>query len=148
MQVKEIMIKKVITVSPEMTCQEIAKLLFTKKISGAPVVDNKGKLIGIVSEKDIFRAFYPSYQEFYERPVDHIDFDKLESEAINKAKKKVAEVMTKELITVSPDTPILKIGALMIARGIHRVPVVDKEKLVGIVTRRDIYRSITKTYLE
>lgn len=144
MKVAEIMKKDVVVIKKGTSYQEVAEILVKNKISGAPVVDKEGKIIGVISEKDLFRAVYPSYREFYESPESHLDFEKLEEEAKKAGGKKVEEFMSPRLITANPDTPVLKIGALMVATGIHRVPVVEKGKVVGMVSRRDIYRAILK----
>jgi CBS domain-containing protein len=144
MKVQDVMKKDVIAIKKGTSYKEVAEILLKNKISGAPVVDEEGKLIGVVSEKDLFRAIYPGYKEFYEAPESVLDFEKLEREAKSAGDKKVEEFMSSRLITASPDTPILKIGALMIATGIHRVPVVKDDKLVGMVSRRDVYRAILK----
>ncbi len=144
MKIRELMKRDVIVIKKGTSYQEVAKVLVDNKISGAPVVDEKGKIIGVVSEKDLFRAVYPSYSEFYESPESHLDFEKIEEEAKKGGDKKVEEFMSVRLITADPETPVLKIGALMVANGIHRVPVVEDGKVVGMVSRRDIYRAILK----
>ncbi len=144
MKVGEIMQKEVVTVPKDTPFREVAKILIDKKISGAPVTDETGKIVGVVSEKDLFRAVYPSYEDFYESPESHLDFEEMEAEAKLANHKKVEDFMSSRLITADPETPVLKIGALMVATGIHRVPVVEGGKVVGMVGRRDIYRAILK----
>ena len=148
MLVREVMKKNVVVVDKEMTCRDAAEVLLQHKISGAPVTDETGKLVGVISEKDLFRAVYPSQAEFIETEGAYLDFEKLEQEAKGAGDKKVSEVMSMRLITATPDTPVLKIGAQMIASGIHRIPVIDGEKLVGMVSRRDIYSRILKNYFK
>jgi CBS domain-containing protein len=144
MKVRELMNENVIVIKKGASYHEVARILVENKISGAPVVDEAEKIIGVVSEKDLFRAVYPSYNEFYESPESHLDFEELEEEAGGAGDKKVEEFMSARLITADPETPVLKIGALMVASGIHRVPVVKDGKVVGMVSRRDIYRAILK----
>ena len=146
MLVKEVMQRKVVVVDAHMTCREVAEVLLQHKISGAPVVDEKSQLVGVVSEKDLFRAIYPSQAEFIESEAAYLDFEKLEGEAKGAGERKVSEVMSARLIVATPDTPVLKIGAQMIASGIHRIPVADQGKVVGMVSRRDIYSTIFKDY--
>ena len=144
MKVGEVMQKNVVAVKKGTPYREVAKILVEKKVSGAPVIDETGKIIGVVSEKDLFRAVYPSYEDFYESPESHLDFEELEEEAKTANDKKVEDFMSTRLITADPETPVLKIGALMVATGIHRVPVVVDGKVVGMVGRGDIYRAILK----
>jgi CBS domain-containing protein len=89
---------------------------------------------------------FPSYREFYETPDAFLDFEELEKEVTRAGERRVEEVMAQRLITATPETPILKIASQMIASGIHRIPVVEGQKLVGIVSRRDIYRAIMREY--
>jgi len=144
MKVKEIMKKEVITVSPDTSFEEGVKLLFKSRISGMPVVNRRKTVVGLVSEKDFFRALHPSYQEYYESPISFTKFEELERDALAKVKSlKVRDIMTQEVEAVSVNTPLLKIGAIMLAKHIHRLPVIDgRRKLLGIVSRRDIYRAI------
>jgi len=147
MKVKEIMKTEVIRLNQNMSWREAAAMLLENNISGGPVVDDEGSLVGVLSEKDLFRGIYPSYEDFYKTPGAHLDFEKLEKEAGQVENKTVGNVMNKRLITASPDDPILKIGGQMVASGIHRVPVVDENKnLVGTVSRGDIYRAILANY--
>jgi len=143
MLVKDIMFTDFITLSPKMTFFEAAKIFLSKRISGAPVVDEKGTLVGILSEKDLFRGLYPSYEKYYTDPDYYLSEQGLQ-EAMEESKNKLVEdVMSKRIITATPETPILKIGGLMVATGIHRIPVIDKNnKVIGMVTRGDTYRKI------
>lgn len=139
---------EIVTIPFGTSYREVAKILLSKRVSGAPVVDEKGQLVGVVSEKDLFKAIYPSYNDFYAAPANFIDFDKLEQEAHQTSEKRVEEFMSPRLITTTPTTPILKVGAIMVATGIHRVPVLDKGKLIGMISRGDVYRAILREYFE
>lgn len=148
MKVKDVMKKDLITVHQDMTCYEAASLLLKHKITGAPVVDDQGKLVGVFSEKDIFRALFPNYQSFYENPELFLNPEESEKEVkSNILERKVSEVMKKNFVVANPETPILKVAAQMITTGFHRVPVLENGKLVGIVTRHEIYRAILEKYL-
>lgn len=146
MLVRDVMKTDVVTIPKGMTWRKVAETLLERVISGAPVVETDGRVIGVVSEKDVFRAIYPSYEEWYEGPQAYTDFLALEEEARRAQEKRVEDFMTKRLVSVTSDTPILKVGALMVATGIHRVPVVDQGKLVGMVSRRDIFRAILRVH--
>jgi len=143
MLVKDIMISDYITLSPKTTFFEAAKIFLNNKISGAPVLDETGKLVGVLSEKDLFRGLYPGYEKYYNDP-DYYLSEKALHEAVEEGKNKlVEEVMSKRIITANPDTPLLKIGGLMVATGMHRIPVVDTDgRVIGMVTRGDTYRKI------
>lgn len=146
MLVRDLMHTDVVAISAGTTWRDVARMLLDHRISGAPVVNRDGAVIGVVSEKDVFKAIYPSYEEWYAGPQAFTDFLALEDEARAAQEKHVEQFMSTRVKSVSSDTPILKVGALMVATGIHRVPVVDNGKLVGMVSRRDIFRAILRVH--
>lgn len=143
MLVKNIMTTNVVALHYSMSFLDAAKTLLAYHLSGAPVVSETGELIGVLSEKDLMKAMYPSYQDVYTHPHLFFHDEELE-EAVESAKKKVVgEIMSKRLIVATTDTHIFKIGGQMVATGVHRVPVVDGDKkLVGMVARGDVYRAM------
>lgn len=148
MKVKDIMITKVITVPERATLLETAKILSEHNVSGAPITNAQGVLIGIISEKDLFKALYPSHAEFYDSPGVWIDLDQLEERTVEAADKPIVDLMTREVVTVNPDASLMQVGSIMLVRGIHRVVVVGQENMIlGIVTRKDIYHNILKNRL-
>lgn len=144
MLVKDIMYTDVVCLKTDMNFLEAAALFLQNKISGAPVLDETGKLVGVLSEKDLFRALYPSYKSFYLNPTPFLNEKGLEETAREAKDKTIEEVMTRRVVTTTPHTHVLKIGGLMIASGIHRVPVVDDGKIVGMVSRGTIYRAVMR----
>ncbi len=111
---KDIMTKDVITVGPAASVKELAKTLVRQQISGAPVMNKKGQIVGIVSETDI---------------------------VANKGKQ-VKDIMSKKVSSIAEDTPVEEIAALMTAHKISRLPVMSGQKLVGLVSRADIVGAI------
>ncbi len=147
MKVKEIMETEIIIIPADLTYEEVARELYEKKISGAPVVDRTGKLIGVISEKDLFRLLYPSYRDFYKHPEAYLDYE-LREEKIEELKQRpIAEIVNHQVYTIHPDAPVLRAGSLMLSHGLHRLPVVQNDVLVGIVTRDHIFRGILKKHL-
>lgn len=147
--VRDVMSAVTVVVGPEMTWQESAARLREARVSSAPVVDGEGLLVGILSEKDLFRGLFPKYKEWAETPNGFHDFEDMERDVASVAGgRKVKDVMSHKLITTRPDAPILQIGALMAVSGIHHVPVLESGKVVGMVGRGDIYRSILDRYLK
>lgn len=139
------MVEKVVRISEETTMGEAAELLVRHNVSGLPVVDASDRLLGVVSEKDIFRALYPNFQDIItDAKLWLLSQEKIHDGFLAKKDTPVEKIMTKDVITVSPDDSILKTGSLMLSRGIHRFPVVDNGRLIGIVTRRDIFRRLIK----
>jgi CBS domain-containing protein len=144
MKVKDVMEPNPITIPVSATYEEVAKILYTHGISGAPVIDENGELIGMVSEKDLFRILYPYYRSYYETPVSYTDMEDRENKLEEVKDKKVDVYMTKILVTIEPDAPVMRAGAIMLAKQIHRLPVVENGKMVGIISRRLIYRTILR----
>jgi len=142
MKVRDLMIKEVLTLSPEITYASAVFFLRENKISGAPVVDSSGELIGFVSEKDLFRAIFPTTAGYHRHPEIYSDLESRE-EKVNELKgNAVSHYMIKNVTAVSPDTPILKAGAIMLANGFHRLPVIENNLIVGMIEREHIYRAI------
>jgi CBS domain-containing protein len=146
MIIRELMRATVATVTPETSWKDAAELFFAQQVSAAPVVDGAGRLVGILSEKDLFRGLFPSFREWVQTPETYLDFSIMEHRAAEAATKTVQEVMSTRVLTAGPDTPILKVGALMVSSGIHHIPVVEHDVLVGMVGRGDIYRAILRAY--
>jgi len=158
MLVSQIMSRDVITVRKESTLREAATKLFQNKISGLVVVDESNKILGIVSEKDLYKVIYPDYDEVVngdKKPAIRGSEEPSGSrreEAENNAAEiqniNVAEFMTRNVETVSSTDPIMKAGAIMLIKKINRLPVVDEEgKVIGIVSRRDVYGEVMRVEL-
>jgi CBS domain-containing protein len=143
---KDIMTRQVITVVPEMLVPEVAKLLIEHRISGVPVVTDDHELVGIVTEGDLISKEL----KVKSTPVLSIlgGFIYLESpnrfeEELRKVTAvRVKDLMTKKVIFVNEDTSVSEVASLMVEKRINRVPVVRNKKLVGIITRADIVRSL------
>lgn len=147
MRVRDVMIVPVVTASPETTYEAVAKLLREHRVSGVPIVQKNGALVGIVSEKDLFRALFPLYEEFLMNPEIYANQEQQEDEVEMIRERPIKEYMSHNVITIDADARVLHAGGLMLAHNIHRLPVMDGGKLVGIVTREDIYGTILKKHL-
>ncbi len=147
MKVKEVMKKDIIRVPLGTSLEDVAKLLFKHQISGLLVVDENDKLVGIVSEKDVYKKLYPDYKDYYDNPEINLDFEEMENRAHDVRHLKVEDFMIKNVETVSVDDPLMKAGAVILTKKINRLPVMDGDKLVGIVSRRDIYQKVLQAEL-
>ncbi|MBI4100826.1 CBS domain-containing protein [Candidatus Microgenomates bacterium] len=148
MKVTDALEKNPITVTPQTTLRQIARLIFGAQMSGLPVVDDKGKLVGVVVEKDILSQFYPSQTEYIEDFTSTYDFEAMEERATEKMNLPVEKFMTKNPVTILPQTPLLKAGSLMMSRRFRRLPVVDSRgHLLGMVSLGSIFRAIVKERL-
>jgi len=146
MMVRDVMRDGVEPLVATATWREAAAFMLARRVSAVPVVDPMGKLVGILSEKDLFRALFPSYEDWIKTPNAYHDLEEMERQVSDVGNRTVREVMSTRLITARPDTPVLKIGALMVSSGIHQVPVLDVGKLVGMVGRGEIYRAILEKH--
>ncbi|MDP2924152.1 MAG: CBS domain-containing protein [Candidatus Omnitrophota bacterium] len=147
MLIKDIMTKNVITVSPGMDIHKLAKLFMKKNISGAPVVDKSGKLLGVVKEEGvIFQDKKVHLPTFINLSLGFLTLGtKRYNEEIKKiTASKVSSIMEKDIVTIYPNTRIEDVATLMIEKEIYYLPVVDKDKLVGVITKKDIVRAIAK----
>ena len=143
MKVKDVMKGEVTTVAPETLLREVAALLAERGISGAPVVENGATVVGVVSEADILmkeRTPQARRGGMLGRILEPPD-----PEADAKLVARTAgEAMTSPAVTVESKESIPRAAALMVDRGINRLPVVDGGTLVGIVTRADLVRAFTR----
>lgn len=147
MKVRDVMKKNVAVIRLGSSYEDAAELMYANRFSGLPVVDHKMNLVGIISEKDLFRAIFPRYEEVALGPEEFRDSPQMEREIESLRSSPVENHMRRNVITVSPDAEIMRAGGLMLAHGIHRLPVVEKGRLVGIVTRKEIYGSILERHL-
>lgn len=143
MKAHQIMTRKVITVSPDASISDAAKLMIDFHVSGLPVVDAAGKLVGIVTERDFLRRQEvgtqrkrPRWLEFMRGPSRQaVDF-------VREAGRKVHEIMTHEVYSVIPDAELSDIVDVKERHHIKRVPVVLGDALVGIVSRQNFVEAI------
>ena len=155
MLVKEMMTTDVILLKEYMSLKDAVKVLAAHNISGAPVVDNEDVLVGILTESDILKAIKAAADEVrMVFPSIHsmgimFELSKGETEILEafeeQANMVVMDVMTRNVLTCTPDTTVNEVASIFVKRGINRLPVVDEEgRVVGIITRGDIVRSISK----
>lgn len=115
---REIMSSPPVTIGPDQSVIELAALLSKHRISGVPVVDDQGRLLGVATEADV----------------------------IQRAGDRVCEVMTGSVATVTEDTPVEEIAACFVRHRIKRVPVLRDDRVVGVVSRADIVRAIGQSW--
>ncbi len=143
MRAHQIMTKPVITVSPDATIVEAANLMLQRHISGLPVVDSSGELVGIVSEGDFIRRSEIGTQRKRGRWLRFIlGPGKSASDFVQEHGRKVSEVMTKTPLTITEDTALPEIVELMERNHVKRLPVVQDGKIVGIVSRANLLQAV------
>jgi CBS domain-containing protein len=142
MQAADVMTQNVITVSPDSEVREIASLLLEHGISAVPVVDDGGKVLGIVSEGDLMRRVENDTNRrkswWLKLFAGHDAADYVKSHG-----RRAHEIMTRDPITIEGDMPLHKISRLLEKHHIKRVPVVQAGKLVGIVSRSNLLRGFS-----
>jgi CBS domain-containing protein len=143
MRAHQIMTRPVISVTPETTIVDAANTMLQKHVSGLPVLDAAGKLVGIISEGDFIRRSEIGTQRKRGRFLrfilgpgqDAVDF-------VHEHGRKIAEIMTPEPVTIGEDTPLEEIVRLMEKKNIKRLPVVRGDKVVGIVSRSNLLQAV------
>lgn len=145
MKVADVMNRDVVVVSPRMPLKEVARVLVNRHFSGVPVVDDDGKVLGVVSEGDILvKERGPgAATSIFGRALE------LETWANKHDARDAGDAMTAPAVTIGPLRSVSEAAALMLDRGVNRLPVVDADdKLVGIVTRSDLVRAFVRDDVE
>jgi CBS domain-containing protein len=143
MQAKDVMTSPVLTVAPETSVTDVARLLLDRHISAAPVVDGDGQLLGIVSEGDLMRRPESGTERRASWWLSLISDPQDEAREYFKSHGMHArDVMSRQVISVSEDTPLQEIAALLEKYRIKRVPVVRDRKVVGIVSRANLLQAL------
>ena len=150
MRATDVMTTRVVSVVLETPVEEIARLLLSHRISAVPVLDAAGALVGIVSEGDLMRRADTGTARRTPWWGSLIaDFDDRAREYTRTYGKNAADVMTRTVVTVTPDTTLAEVARVLEERRIKRVPVVDRPgSLVGIVSRADLLRALALRHVE
>ena len=143
MRAHQIMTRPVITVTPETSIVETANIMLQKHVSGLPVVDATGKLVGIVSEGDFIRRSEIGTQRKRGRWLRFIlGPGKSASDFVHEHGRKISEVMTRSPLTIADDTALAEIVELMEKNNVKRLPVIRADKVVGIVSRANLLQAV------
>jgi CBS domain-containing protein len=131
MKARDVMVSPVITTSPHASVQDVAKTLIQHRISALPVLDHTGKLVGMISEGDLLHRVESNTER--RRPWWLDALASSDTHALNYAKshaRRVSDLMTKNVITAAPDTPLYEIAAMLERHSIKRVPIVERGQFV------------------
>ncbi len=142
MIVQDIMTTSVKVTTPDTSIKEIASIMCFNKISGVPVVDENKQMVGVLSEKDILHYMFPDVGEIMGDSGNTLDYEELEGNYHDVMNKKVGDLMSSTVATVSPDIPVLKAASMMWLKKIRRIPVTEGDKLVGIISIGDVHKAI------
>jgi CBS domain-containing protein len=141
----DIMTTEVMTVKKETPLKELAEILYKNRINGVPVVDDEGSLIGIICESDLIRKdkklHIPTVVALFDA-VFYLESSKnIEKEIKQISATTVSDLFTREVVTVDEKTAIDEIATIMTQKKIYTIPVMDGERLVGIVGKGDVIRT-------
>lgn len=146
LKAKDIMTADPLTVTPQTEITQAARLLLGKHINGLPVVDDHGRLKGILCQSDLIaeqkKLPIPSFFTLLDGLIPLTSLKQLQREVEKIAAATVAAAMTPDPVTVSPETSIEEVAALMVDRNFHTLPVVEGGRLVGVVGKEDVLRTL------
>ncbi len=143
MKARDVMVAPVITAKPSSSIKDVAEMMVEKRISGLPVVDDDGKLVGMISEGDLMHRVEARTERRRSWWLRLIAADNvLASEYIQGHSRKVGDLMKPKPITATPETPVSDLAVLMERNAIKRVPIVHDGQLVGIVSRANLVQAI------
>lgn len=143
LKAKDIMTKDVITVKTDTTIEELARTLMKNQISGVPVVDDKGKVVGVVTENDLIsknsRLHIPTILRLFDAYIP-LGTSRLETDIKRMTATTVNDICSKEVITIDSEASLEYIATLITERKIHLLPVLKEGKLVGIIGKKDLIK--------
>jgi CBS-domain-containing membrane protein len=144
MLARDVMVSPVITVSIDATVRDVAQILLEKRISAVPVIDGNGRLAGIATESDLMHRVEAGTERRHSRWLEALQGNRpLAVDYVKSHTTKVADIMTREVVTASPETPLHEIAELLERLHIKRVPIVSKNgDLVGIVSRANLLQAV------
>ena len=143
MNASDVMTVRVVTITSDTTVQAAAKLMLEREVSALPVVDKDGKLIGIISEGDLMRRAETGTERKASWWLDFMSgTDRLAYDFVKAHGTKVADVMTREVVTAKPDTPLNEVAQLLEDNRIKRVPVVEGGMVIGVVSRANLLQAL------
>ena len=142
----DVMTKEVITVKKETSIRELAQIFADRRISSAPVVDDSGRFLGIVTESDLIEQdknlHIPTVVSIFDWVIYLESDKKFEKELKKMTGQTVADIYCEDAATINLSTPLPAIADLLSSRKINAVPVLDGQQVVGIVARIDLIRSM------
>lgn len=143
---RDIMTENVVTVPKHLSLRELSDLFIKHHVNGFPVVDEDGKLIGVVTEKDLIEQnknlHIPTVIALFDAVIYLESDQKFEKEVKRFTGTRVEDIYQQDVVTVAPDTGIGEVASLMANKGIHTLPVVENGKLVGVIGKLDVIKGM------
>ena len=146
LKVKDIMTREIITVSPETEIVNAAKILLEKRINGLPVIDAFGRLVGVLCQSDLVAQQMsipiPSVFTLLDGYIPLTIIKRIDKEVEKIAALTVKQAMTPNPVTVGPETDIADVAKLMVDKKYHTLPVMEGDKVIGIVGKKDVLKTL------
>lgn len=144
LMVKDVMRHKVATVRPDDSLKDVANQMFRHRLSALAVVDDNNRLLGVINDRDLIKAALPDYESLISNLNQSIDVEPFEELLKREDKIKVSQLFRDEYETVTPDTKIVEVSAMMIFKDIRRVFVISEGNLIGVLLRKDIVSMVIR----
>ncbi len=143
---KDIMTAEILTVTPKTSVSELAELFTTHNINGVPVVDDEGKLLGVVTENDLIyqkkKVHIPTVINILDSVIYLESPEKMKQEMQKITGVTVEDIYTSDVVTIDKETPIEEIATIMAEKNIHTLPVLDNGNLIGVIGKGDIIKTL------
>ena len=144
---RDIMTRNVVTVKKDQPISDLSKLFIENHFNGVPVLDDAGKVIGVVTQGNLIeqnkKLHIPTVIALFDAVLFLESEKKFESDVKKLTGSKIEDIYHKKPITVSPDTDLSEITTIMAEKGVHTLPVLEDDKLVGIIGKKDVIRALT-----
>lgn len=142
MRVREVMATGVLTARETDTVRSVVIKMLSRHCGAIPVIGDDHVLLGMVAVRDVLLPLYPNYGDYIHDNVHSRDFLEMEQAYAEVLGRKVAEIMSRNPLTVSPDAPVLEAASYMGVKNFRRIPVVEQNRLVGMVSIGDVNRGL------
>ena len=142
MLVKDVMSRSVRSVNPDTKVMEVASLMCLYRFHGLPVVEDDGRLVGLIAEKDVLHSLFPTIESLMEEGMANVDLDREMGKYKDVLTLPVSDLMTRNPIAVPPDMHVLRAATIMVRNRFRRIPVADQGRLVGMLSLGDVHKAI------
>lgn len=143
---KDIMTSNPVTLTPESDVSEAVRMMLENKINGLPVVDDEGRLVGVICQSDLIaqqkKIALPSFFTLLDGLFPISASEQLDKEVSKMTALTVDKAMSKNPVSITPDTPLDEIATLMVEKKLYTLPVVEKSRLLGVVGKEDVLRTL------
>lgn len=136
------MSRSIRSVGADAKVMEVASIMCLYRLPGIPIVEDEGKLVGIIAEKDVLHSLFPTLENLMEEGMGNVDLDKQMAKYKDVLALPVRDLMTRNPVTVSPDMHVLRAASVMVRNRFRRIPVAHNGMLVGMLSLGDLHKAI------